>query len=74
MTSNSRTAAEPQRLDRKVCVPISMPETMLADIDWLRGDLPRSVFVRRLLRAQLANAGKKAQKKVVTAGSKVVDA
>jgi hypothetical protein len=36
--------------ERRVSVPISMPQSLLADIDGLRGDVPRSVFVCKMLR------------------------
>jgi hypothetical protein len=35
--------------DRKLSVPISMPSRLLEDIDKVRGDVPRSVFVCKLL-------------------------
>jgi hypothetical protein len=38
--------------DRKVSVPISMPSSLLEEIDKSRGDVPRSVFVCKVLRAR----------------------
>jgi hypothetical protein len=37
--------------NRKVSVPISMPQTLLQDIDKARGDIARSVFVCKILLA-----------------------
>lgn len=37
--------------DRKVSVPISMPQSLLADIDIARGERARSQFVCKILRA-----------------------
>jgi metal-responsive CopG/Arc/MetJ family transcriptional regulator len=34
-------------------VPISMPQTLLADIDSIMGDKPRSVFVCKILRVEI---------------------
>ena len=39
--------------DRKVSVPISMPSSLLEDIDQSRGDIARSVFVCKVLRARV---------------------
>jgi metal-responsive CopG/Arc/MetJ family transcriptional regulator len=39
--------------NRKVSVPISMPQNLLADIDSIRGDTPRSVFVCKILRVEI---------------------
>lgn len=39
--------------DRKVSVPISMPPSLLEDIDRSRGDVARSVFVCKILRARV---------------------
>ena len=39
------------RWDRKVSVPISMSQSLLQDIDRARGDIARSVFVCKILRA-----------------------
>lgn len=39
--------------DRKVSVPISMPSSLLEDIDKSRGDIARSVFVCKILRARV---------------------
>jgi hypothetical protein len=43
--------------DRKVSVPISMPQSLLVDIDGLRGDVPRSVFVCKILRKDIQLKG-----------------
>jgi hypothetical protein len=40
-------------LDRKVSVPISMPQSLLADIDDIRGHIPRSVFVCKILHVKI---------------------
>jgi hypothetical protein len=47
------TLEEKPTLDRKVSVAISMPQSLLADIDKLKGDIPRSIFVSRALRAKI---------------------
>jgi hypothetical protein len=47
-TENTTTAG---RWDRKVSVPISMPQSLLQDIDNARGDIARSLFVCKILRA-----------------------
>jgi hypothetical protein len=39
------------RRNRKVSVAISMPLTMIEEIDRLRGDTPRSIFVCKILYA-----------------------
>jgi hypothetical protein len=36
--------------NRKLSIPISMPQSLLTEIDGLRGDIPRSVFVCKILR------------------------
>lgn len=36
--------------NRKLSIPISMPQSLLTEIDSLRGDIPRSVFVCKILR------------------------
>lgn len=46
-TQNATTAVR----NRKVSVPISMPQSLLLDIDSIRGDTPRSVFVCKILGA-----------------------
>jgi len=43
--------------DRKVSVPISMPQSLLVDIDGLRGDVPRSAFVCKILRKDIQLKG-----------------
>ena len=43
--------------DRKVSVPISMPSSLLEDIDKARGDVARSVFVCKILHASVNVAG-----------------
>jgi hypothetical protein len=37
--------------DRKVSVPISMPQSLLVDIDIARGEIARSKYVCKILRA-----------------------
>ena len=44
-TENTTSAA---RWDRKVSVPISMPQSLLQDIDNARGDIARSLFVCKI--------------------------
>lgn len=39
--------------DRKVSVPISMPQSLLEDIDTARGDIARSPFVCKILRTHI---------------------
>ena len=39
--------------DRKISVPISMPSSLLEDIDRAREDVARSVFVSKILRARV---------------------
>jgi hypothetical protein len=39
--------------NRKVSVAISMPQSLIQNIDTVRGDIPRSVFVCKILRAQV---------------------
>jgi hypothetical protein len=41
--------------DRKVSVPISMPQSLLEDIDRARGEIARSPFVCKILRAHIIN-------------------
>ncbi len=41
---------------RKVSVAISMPYSMIEEIDRLRGDTPRSIFVCKILRASVSVA------------------
>ena len=48
-TQNATTAVR----DRKVSVPISMPQSLLVDIDSIRGEIPRSVFVCKILRLKI---------------------
>jgi hypothetical protein len=43
--------------DSKVSVPISMPQSLLVDIDGIRGDVPRSVFVCKILRKDVRVRG-----------------
>lgn len=45
--------------DRKVSVPISMPQSLLVDIDEIRGDVPRSVFVCKILRKDVGVRGER---------------
>jgi hypothetical protein len=39
--------------DRKVSVPISMPQSLLEDIERARGEIARSPFVCKILRARI---------------------
>jgi metal-responsive CopG/Arc/MetJ family transcriptional regulator len=39
--------------NRKVSVAISMPQRLIEKIDTVRGDVPRSVFVCKILGAQI---------------------
>jgi metal-responsive CopG/Arc/MetJ family transcriptional regulator len=52
-----RTSSSIRTLDversRKVSVPISMSQSLLEDIDRARGDVARSPFVCKILRARL---------------------
>jgi len=41
------------RRDRKVSVPISMPQSLLEDIERARGEIARSPFVCKILRARI---------------------
>jgi hypothetical protein len=52
-SSSSRRTPGGAIWNRKVCVPISMPQTLLQDIDRARGDIARSPFVCKMLRARL---------------------
>jgi hypothetical protein len=45
--------------DRRVSVPISMPQSLLVDIDEIRGDVPRSVFVCKILRKDVRVRGER---------------
>jgi hypothetical protein len=49
--------------NRKLSIPISTPLSLLADIDRLRGDVPRSVFVCKILAKKIAKSKKKCDKK-----------
>jgi metal-responsive CopG/Arc/MetJ family transcriptional regulator len=39
--------------DRKVSVAISMPQRLIEEIDTVRGDVPRSIFVCKILHTQI---------------------
>lgn len=41
------------RWERKVSVPISMPQSLLREVDAARGDIARSLFVCKILRAHV---------------------
>jgi hypothetical protein len=57
-SSPSATAAlRAAKWKRKVSVAISMPYSMIEEIDRLRGDTPRSIFVCKILRASANEAG-----------------
>jgi hypothetical protein len=43
--------------DRKVSIPISMSQSLLQDIDRARGDIARSPFVCKILRANVKDTG-----------------
>jgi hypothetical protein len=43
--------------DRKVSIAISMPYSLVEEIDRLRGDTPRSVFVCKILCAKVTVEG-----------------
>jgi hypothetical protein len=47
--------------NRKVSVAISMPQSLIEKIDTARGDIPRSVFVCRILRAQIKSEKEEAE-------------
>jgi hypothetical protein len=61
-TTSSTRIVGVGRWERKVSVPISMPQSLLADIDRLRGDTPRSVFVCKILRARVNVVGRGVRK------------
>jgi hypothetical protein len=46
----SKKKMTPAAWNRKLSIPISMPQSLLTEIDSLRGDIPRSVFVCKILR------------------------
>jgi len=48
-TSITARASSAAKWDRKVSVAISMPQRLIEEIDTVRGDVPRSVFVCKLL-------------------------
>ncbi len=50
--SNNNTAT--RIWDRKFSVPISMPQSLLEDIDMARGDIARSLFVCKILRSSIS--------------------
>ena len=53
-TTSIRTRASgAAKWDRKFSVPISMHQSLLEEIDTVRGDIPRSVFVSRILHAHI---------------------
>jgi hypothetical protein len=52
-TSSLRRTPAAASWNRKVCVPISMPQTLLEDIDRARGDIARSPFVCKILRTRV---------------------
>ena len=51
-SSSIRTIGVAAR-DRKVSVPISMPQSLLEDIERARGEIARSPFVCKILRARI---------------------
>lgn len=53
-TYSTRRTSGAAMWNRKVSVPISMPQMLLQDIDRTRGDIARSVFVCKILRAGLS--------------------
>jgi metal-responsive CopG/Arc/MetJ family transcriptional regulator len=46
---------------RKVSIAISMPQRLIEEIDTVRGDIPRSVFVCKILRAQIKSEKEEAE-------------
>lgn len=48
--SSTETTSD-ARWDRKVSIPISMPQSLLREVDTARGDIARSPFVCKILRA-----------------------
>jgi hypothetical protein len=46
-------------------ISLVMPEQQLAQLDLIRGDVPRSAYVRRLIDKALENANKKRGVKVL---------
>jgi len=55
--SSARAAVRAARRDRKVSVAISMPYSMIEEIDRIRGDTPRSIFVCKTLRTSVNVGG-----------------
>ena len=47
------TASSAAKWDRKVSVAISMPQRLIEEIDTVRGDIPRSIFVCKILHTQI---------------------
>jgi hypothetical protein len=58
-TSSSGRIPAAASWNRKVSVPISMPQTLLQDIDRARGDIARSPFVCKILRARFNVGGER---------------
>jgi hypothetical protein len=48
----SKEMSATAKWDRKVSVPISMPQSLLEDIDRARGDIARSPYVCKILRTR----------------------
>jgi metal-responsive CopG/Arc/MetJ family transcriptional regulator len=46
-------ASSAAKWDRKVSVAISMPQRLIEEIDTVRGDIPRSIFVCKILHTQI---------------------
>jgi len=52
-SSSLPRALDAARRDRKVSIAISMPQRLIEEIDTVRGDIPRSIFVCKILHTQI---------------------
>ncbi|HKI09939.1 MAG TPA: hypothetical protein VKA09_16230 [Nitrososphaeraceae archaeon] len=52
-TTITASASSAAKWDRKVSVAISMPQGLIEKIDIVRGDIPRSIFVCKILHTQI---------------------
>jgi hypothetical protein len=52
-TTITAGASSAPKWDRKVSVAISMPQRLIEEIDTVRGDIPRSIFVCKILHTEI---------------------
>jgi metal-responsive CopG/Arc/MetJ family transcriptional regulator len=52
-TTITAGASSAANWERKVSIAISMPQRLIEEIDTIRGDIPRSIFVCKILHTQI---------------------